>query len=231
MSSGAWLHPETTGAALPPPRFFHCGAAVGSQAFIFGGRAPIRTPKADLLNDLWCLNTVRALHVLCEGSGYQRSAEWCVHCPMKDVKELAMEYEQEPSGTTGQGLYYQNCMQGCCMSVPCSTLPLLRDRKAGSCTALTAMTWTTAAARVQAAMQAASACVAPALSPFGMYCSTPGTPCRLTQPPWHATHLNIFCACSAFRVKGLEFRVNFGQASAPQATTPARLMTLPCSAE
>ena len=57
VSSGAWLHPETTGAALPPARFFHCGAAVGSQAFIFGGRAP-RSQKADLLNDLWCLNTV-----------------------------------------------------------------------------------------------------------------------------------------------------------------------------
>ena len=105
VSSGAWLHPETTGAALPPPRFFHCGAAVGSQAFIFGGRAPVRTPKADLLNDLWCLDTVRALHVLWEGTGYQRSAEWRVHCPIKVIKELAMGYEKDPSGTSGQGLY------------------------------------------------------------------------------------------------------------------------------
>ena len=58
-TSEAWFHPEPTGTARPPGRCFHCGAVAGTRAYVFGGRAPAKGTKLDLLNDLWCLNTVR----------------------------------------------------------------------------------------------------------------------------------------------------------------------------
>ena len=58
IDSEAWFHPTTTNAG-PPPRTFHCAAALGEHMYIFGGHTFQKDVKGlHKYNELWRLITV-----------------------------------------------------------------------------------------------------------------------------------------------------------------------------
>ncbi|KAK9823333.1 hypothetical protein WJX72_001997 [[Myrmecia] bisecta] len=57
VGSDAWFHPELVGKG-PAARSFHCGAAIGSRLYLFGGHVWVKEKKGlQKFNDLWCLDT------------------------------------------------------------------------------------------------------------------------------------------------------------------------------
>ena len=61
LEAGAWLRPQPAKPG-PPARSFHCGAALSSSLYIFGGHVWHRdTREIRKFQDLWRLDTVRQL--------------------------------------------------------------------------------------------------------------------------------------------------------------------------
>ena len=57
----AWFHPEVPNSTSPPARAFHCGAAIGKKAYIFGGHVWVKQTRGlQKFDDFWCLDTVRS---------------------------------------------------------------------------------------------------------------------------------------------------------------------------
>ena len=59
LEAGSWLRPQPVRPG-PPARSFHCGAALASSLYIFGGHVWHRdTREIRKFHDLWRLDTVR----------------------------------------------------------------------------------------------------------------------------------------------------------------------------